>query len=81
MTGISLFYAFIHYTLLCALSRVPAINDISHITPRRFIIHLYDLIFEGFWEDKEAYIYYTEFVMEMGILSLNMMHHIHMVVR
>uniref|UniRef100_A0A8C1CBT9 RING-type domain-containing protein n=1 Tax=Cyprinus carpio carpio TaxID=630221 RepID=A0A8C1CBT9_CYPCA len=27
------------------------------------IIHLYDLICEGSWEDKEACIYYTDFVM------------------
>uniref|UniRef100_A0A672LDD8 Autocrine motility factor receptor b n=1 Tax=Sinocyclocheilus grahami TaxID=75366 RepID=A0A672LDD8_SINGR len=42
-----------------------------------YIIHLYDLICEGSWEDKEACIYYTDF-MEIGILFLNMMHHIHM---
>ncbi|KAI2662584.1 E3 ubiquitin-protein ligase AMFR [Labeo rohita] len=44
----------------------------------RYIIHLYDLICEASWEDKEAHIYYTDFIMEMGILFLNMMHHIHM---
>ncbi|XP_073693322.1 E3 ubiquitin-protein ligase AMFR-like [Garra rufa] len=44
----------------------------------RYVIHLYDLICEGSWEAKEARIYYTDFIMEMGILFLNMMHHIHM---
>uniref|UniRef100_A0A673MB48 Autocrine motility factor receptor b n=1 Tax=Sinocyclocheilus rhinocerous TaxID=307959 RepID=A0A673MB48_9TELE len=47
----------------------------------RYIIHLYGLICEGSWEDKETCIYYTDFVMEIGILFLNMMHHIHMLVR
>lgn len=45
------------------------------------INHLYDLICEGSWEDKEACIYYTDFVMAIGIIFLNMMHHIHMLVR
>ncbi|XP_048040569.1 E3 ubiquitin-protein ligase AMFR isoform X1 [Megalobrama amblycephala] len=44
----------------------------------RYTIHLYDLICEDSWEDKEVCIYYTDFVMEMGILFLDMMHHIHM---
>uniref|UniRef100_A0A8C1LBQ8 RING-type domain-containing protein n=1 Tax=Cyprinus carpio TaxID=7962 RepID=A0A8C1LBQ8_CYPCA len=41
------------------------------------IIHLYDLICEGSWEDKEACIYCTDFVMAIGIIFLNMIHHIH----
>ncbi|XP_043100101.1 E3 ubiquitin-protein ligase AMFR [Puntigrus tetrazona] len=44
----------------------------------RYAFYLYDLIQEASWEDKEACIYYTDFVMELGILFLNMMHHIHM---
>ncbi|ROI15910.1 E3 ubiquitin-protein ligase AMFR [Anabarilius grahami] len=44
----------------------------------RYTIHLYDLICEDSCEDKEVCIYYTDFVMEMGILFLDMMHHIHM---
>ncbi|XP_067296433.1 E3 ubiquitin-protein ligase AMFR [Pseudorasbora parva] len=49
----------------------------SHVI-LRYTIHLYDLICEDSWEDKEVCIYYTDFVMEMGILFLDIMHHIHM---
>ncbi|XP_056121344.1 E3 ubiquitin-protein ligase AMFR [Rhinichthys klamathensis goyatoka] len=56
-----------------------ALSKLAKMPLRRFryTIHLYDLICEDFWEDKEVCIYYTDFVMEMGILFLDMMHHIH----
>ncbi|XP_005169066.1 E3 ubiquitin-protein ligase AMFR-like isoform X1 [Danio rerio] len=44
----------------------------------RYAIHLYDLMCDSSWEGKEVFIYYTDFVMEMGILLLDMMHHINM---
>ncbi|XP_008935750.1 PREDICTED: E3 ubiquitin-protein ligase AMFR [Merops nubicus] len=44
----------------------------------RYAIHLWDLSHEGMWEDKGTYIYYTDFVMELTLLSLDLMHHIHM---
>ncbi|XP_062404560.1 E3 ubiquitin-protein ligase AMFR [Sardina pilchardus] len=44
----------------------------------RYSIHLWDLNHEGTWEGKGSHIYYTDFVMEMVMLSLDLMHHIHM---
>ncbi|XP_062465252.1 E3 ubiquitin-protein ligase AMFR isoform X2 [Pezoporus occidentalis] len=44
----------------------------------RYVIHLWDLSHEGMWEGKGTYVYYTDFVMELTLLSLDLMHHIHM---
>lgn len=44
----------------------------------RYLIHLWDLNHEGTWENKGTYVYYTDFVMELTFLSLDLMHHIHM---
>ncbi|XP_060537534.1 E3 ubiquitin-protein ligase AMFR isoform X2 [Pantherophis guttatus] len=44
----------------------------------RYIIHLWDLNHEGTWESKGTYVYYTDFIMELMLLSLDLMHHIHM---
>ncbi|XP_063190292.1 E3 ubiquitin-protein ligase AMFR isoform X2 [Chroicocephalus ridibundus] len=44
----------------------------------RYVIHLWDLNHEGTWESKGTYVYYTDFVMELTLLSLDLMHHIHM---
>ncbi|XP_040471069.1 E3 ubiquitin-protein ligase AMFR [Falco naumanni] len=44
----------------------------------RYIIHLWDLNHEGTWEGKGTYVYYTDFVMELTLLSLDLMHHTHM---
>ncbi|NXJ05029.1 AMFR ligase, partial [Odontophorus gujanensis] len=44
----------------------------------RYVIHLWDLNHEGTWEGKGTYVYYTDFVMELTLLSLDLMHHIHM---
>ncbi|XP_042561405.1 E3 ubiquitin-protein ligase AMFR-like [Clupea harengus] len=44
----------------------------------RYSIHLWDLNHEGTWEGKGSHIYYTDFIMEMVMLSLDLMHHIHM---
>ncbi|NXF89696.1 AMFR ligase, partial [Eubucco bourcierii] len=44
----------------------------------RYAIHLWDLNHEGTWEGKDTYVYYTDFVMELTLLSLDLMHHIHM---
>ncbi|XP_075045038.1 E3 ubiquitin-protein ligase AMFR isoform X1 [Mixophyes fleayi] len=44
----------------------------------RYVIHLWDLNHEGTWEGKGTYVYYTDFVMELGHLSMDLMHHIHM---
>ncbi|XP_069757156.1 E3 ubiquitin-protein ligase AMFR isoform X3 [Narcine bancroftii] len=44
----------------------------------RYFIHLWDLNHEGTWESKGTYVYYTDFVMELNLLSVDLMHHIHM---
>ncbi|XP_029464567.1 E3 ubiquitin-protein ligase AMFR [Rhinatrema bivittatum] len=44
----------------------------------RYAIHLWDLNHEGTWEGKGTYVYYTDFIMELTLLSLDLMHHIHM---
>ncbi|XP_036399651.1 E3 ubiquitin-protein ligase AMFR-like [Megalops cyprinoides] len=44
----------------------------------RYTIHLWDLNHEGTWENKGTYVYYTDFIMELALLSLDLMHHIHM---
>ncbi|XP_032891958.1 E3 ubiquitin-protein ligase AMFR isoform X1 [Amblyraja radiata] len=44
----------------------------------RYFIHLWDLNHEGTWESKGTYVYYTDFIMELKLLSVDLMHHIHM---
>ncbi|XP_067905819.1 E3 ubiquitin-protein ligase AMFR isoform X2 [Heterodontus francisci] len=44
----------------------------------RYSIHLWDLNHEGTWESKGTYVYYTDFIMELNLLSVDLMHHIHM---
>ncbi|XP_059391730.1 E3 ubiquitin-protein ligase AMFR-like isoform X1 [Carassius carassius] len=44
----------------------------------RYSIHLWDLNHEGTWENKSSYIYYTDFTLELTLLCLDLMHHIHM---
>lgn len=44
----------------------------------RYSIHLWDLNHPGTWESKGTYVYYTDFIMELAILFLDLMHHIHM---
>lgn len=46
----------------------------------RYSIHLWDLNYEGTWESKGTYVYYTDFVMDLTLLCLDLMHHIHMLV-
>uniref|UniRef100_A0A3B3QFX2 E3 ubiquitin-protein ligase AMFR n=1 Tax=Paramormyrops kingsleyae TaxID=1676925 RepID=A0A3B3QFX2_9TELE len=51
------------------------------VSPRLFLrysFHLWDLNHEGTWEAKGTYVYYTDFIMELTLLSLDLMHHIHM---
>uniref|UniRef100_A0A8C3EPT1 E3 ubiquitin-protein ligase AMFR n=1 Tax=Corvus moneduloides TaxID=1196302 RepID=A0A8C3EPT1_CORMO len=43
-----------------------------------YVVHLWDLNHEGTWEGKGTYVYYTDFVMELTLLCLDLMHHIHM---
>lgn len=47
----------------------------------RYSIHLWDLKHPGTWESKGTYVYYTDFIMELAMLFLDLVHHIHMLVR
>ncbi|XP_061429078.1 E3 ubiquitin-protein ligase AMFR [Lethenteron reissneri] len=44
----------------------------------RYAIHLWDLNHEGTWENKSTYVYYTDLMMELTLLCIDLMHHIHM---
>uniref|UniRef100_A0A665W0K6 E3 ubiquitin-protein ligase AMFR n=1 Tax=Echeneis naucrates TaxID=173247 RepID=A0A665W0K6_ECHNA len=44
----------------------------------RYSIHLWDMNQEGSWENKSSYIYYTDLLMELLLLGLDLLHHIHM---
>lgn len=51
------------------------------ISVLRYSIHLWDLKHPGTWENKGTYVYYTDFIMELAMLFLDLVHHIHMLVR
>ena len=44
------------------------------------VIHLWDLNHEGMWENHSLYSHYTDFLLEMVALSVDLMHHLHMIV-
>jgi PREDICTED: autocrine motility factor receptor-like len=44
----------------------------------RYAIHLWDLNYEGVWENRASYAYYTEFFFELTLLFIDLLHHIHM---
>ncbi|XP_067348954.1 E3 ubiquitin-protein ligase AMFR-like isoform X2 [Channa argus] len=44
----------------------------------RYSIHLWDMNQEGSWENKSSYVYYTDLLMELLLLGLDLLHHIHM---
>lgn len=46
----------------------------------RYSIHLWDVNQEGSWENKSSYVYYTDLLMELLLLGLDLLHHIHMLV-
>uniref|UniRef100_A0A671QRL0 E3 ubiquitin-protein ligase AMFR n=1 Tax=Sinocyclocheilus anshuiensis TaxID=1608454 RepID=A0A671QRL0_9TELE len=62
--------------VLCAL--VGHLHGMFRSVICRYSIHLWDLNHEGTWENKSSHIYYTDFIMELAILCLDLMHHIHM---
>lgn len=73
----------ISFTLPCF-----SINDVAQQRPEkavssllRYSIHLWDLKHPGTWENKGTYVYYTDFIMELAMLFLDLVHHIHMLVR
>lgn len=44
----------------------------------RYSIHLWDMNQEGSWDNKSSYVYYTDLLMELLLLGLDLLHHIHM---
>ncbi|XP_026220479.1 autocrine motility factor receptor a [Anabas testudineus] len=44
----------------------------------QYSIHLWDMNHEGSWENKSSYVYYTDLLMELLSLGLDLLHHIHM---
>uniref|UniRef100_A0A3B4YBW0 Autocrine motility factor receptor a n=1 Tax=Seriola lalandi dorsalis TaxID=1841481 RepID=A0A3B4YBW0_SERLL len=44
----------------------------------RYSIHLWDVNQVGSWENKSSYVYYTDLLMELLLLGLDLLHHIHM---
>lgn len=56
-------------------------HELLSVSPYRYSIHLWDLNHPGTWESKGTYVYYTDFIMELAMLFLDLMHHIHMLVR
>eukprot|EP00731_Ephydatia_muelleri_P026764 Em0018g864a len=44
----------------------------------RYIIHLWDLHHDGTWENRSTYTYYTELILELAALSIDFLHHVHM---
>ena len=46
----------------------------------RYVIHLWDMNHDGTWENRSTYTYYAELVLELAALSVEFLHHIHMLV-
>lgn len=46
----------------------------------RYVVHLWDMHHSGHWENKAAYMHYVELVLELAALSVDFMHHLHMIV-
>lgn len=67
-------YILYNSRLAVQLSRV-IIENCSHF---RYGIHLYDIQCEDLWERKATIIYYTDLLMELLSLSINFVHHLHM---
>lgn len=44
----------------------------------RYAVHLWDLNYEGVWENRASYAYYSELLFELTILSIDFCHHLHM---
>lgn len=51
------------------------------LTFHRYVIHLWDMHHDGTWENRSTYTYYAELVLELAALSVEFLHHVHMLVR
>ena len=47
-------------------------------SPCRHILHLWDMHHDGVSENRSTYIYYVELVLEVAVLGVDFMHHVHM---
>lgn len=45
-----------------------------------YVIHLWDMHHDGTWENRSTYTYYAELVLELAALSVEFLHHVHMLV-
>ena len=46
----------------------------------RYGIHLWDVHHDGVWENRAIYVYYSELLFEISALSIDLCHHLHMLV-
>jgi autocrine motility factor receptor len=46
----------------------------------RYAIHLFDLNYEGVWENRASYSYYSELSFELSALAIDFCHHLHMLI-
>ena len=46
----------------------------------RYGIHLWDVNHDGVWENRAIYVYYSELLFEISALSVDLCHHLHMLV-
>ena len=69
-----------HFTAPPAYSKCCFYLYVFALLSSRYSIHLWDLNHPGTWESKGTYVYYTDFIMELAMLFLDLMHHIHMLV-
>ncbi|GFW28107.1 e3 ubiquitin-protein ligase AMFR [Trichonephila clavipes] len=44
----------------------------------RYIIYLYDITYEGVWENRGVFTYYCELACELSSLVIDFLHHVHM---
>ena len=44
----------------------------------RYSIHLWDLNYDGVWENRASYAYYTELLFELSTLTIDFCHNLHM---
>uniref|UniRef100_A0A3Q1IAH7 Autocrine motility factor receptor a n=1 Tax=Anabas testudineus TaxID=64144 RepID=A0A3Q1IAH7_ANATE len=70
--------------VICHELDAPSVFQCMLVTVRtthvmfQYSIHLWDMNHEGSWENKSSYVYYTDLLMELLSLGLDLLHHIHM---
>lgn len=59
---------------------IPGVSGYYTLSVCRYIIHLWDMRQDGLWENRNTYTYYAELVLELAALSVEFLHHVHMLV-